>query len=630
MIPTNLLPRKSRLFLLLVLLALVQQALWPQEPYTVREHYTKHEYMIPMRDGVKLYTAVYIPNDTTQQYPILMTRTPYSSAPYGPDVFPMWNGNLRSKMFREGYVIVYQDVRGRYMSEGDFVNVRPYIPNKKGPKDIDESSDTYDTIDWLVKNISCSNGRVGISGVSYPGFYSSMAAIDAHPALKAVSPQAPVSKWFDRDDFFHNGAFMLPHAFNFYASFGWPRPKPKSEPDTRFDHGTPDEYQFFLDLGPVANADKKYFKGQVSFWTEITKNGVWNEFWAKRNILPHLKNIRPAVMVVGGWFDMENLFGALHTYESIETQSPSTTNTLVMGPWSHGQWDFGNQGDALGVVQFGTKLNEFFLDSLEAPFFRYYLKDEGNPRIPEAAVFQTGANQWRMLDRWPPSGLEQRSLYLLPGGKLSFDPPGAGSPAFDEYVSDPEKPVPYTNEIRHWYNPAFPVEDQRFASRRPDVLVYTSEVLEQDITIAGPLNPALFVSTSGTDADWVVKVIDVYPDDTPNPAKNPMGIKMGGYQQLVRGDVMRGKFRNSLAKPEPFVPNTVTPVDFELLDVFHTFKKGHRIMVHIQSTWFPMIDRNPQTFVDIFRATDSDFQKATQRVYHTPEYPSHIAVGVYR
>ena len=614
--------------LFVVLCAVALPAAVAQDSFSVRDAYTKHEYMIPMRDGVRLFTAVYVPKDTTTTHPILMTRSPYSSGPYGANVYPAWSGNLRNKFFREGYIMVFQDVRGRYMSEGEFVDVRPYIPNKKGPKDIDESSDAYDTIDWLIKNVPRTNGRVGISGVSYPGFYSSMSAIDAHPALKAVSPQAPVSKWFDRDDFFHNGALLLPHAFNFYASFGWPRPAPKSEPDKRFDHGTPDEYKFFLELGPVRNADAKYFKGQVSFWTQLTQNGVWNDFWAERNILPHMKNIKPAVMVVGGWFDMENLFGALHLYEAIENQSPKTTNTLVMGPWSHGQWDFGTEGDALGIVRFGSKLNQFFLDSLEAPFFRYYLKGEGSSKAPEAAVFLTGTNEWRMLESWPPKNVQKRSLYLHAGGKLSFDPPGAGTPAYDEYISDPAKPVPYTSEIGHWYNSAYPVEDQRFASRRSDVLVYVSDVLSEDLTVAGPVLPSLFVSTSGTDSDWIVKVIDVYPDDTPSPPKNPQGIKLGGYEQLVRGDVIRGKFRNSLSKPEPFVPNKVTAVNFELLDVFHTFKKGHRVMVHIQSSWFPKIDRNPQTFVDIFAATESDFLKATQRVYHSVEFPTQITFGV--
>jgi putative CocE/NonD family hydrolase len=515
------------------------------------------------------------------------------------------------------------------MSGGEFVNVRPYIENKNGAQDIDETTDTYDTVDWLLENVPNHNGRVGISGISYPGFYTSMGAIDAHPAVKAVSPQAPVSKWMAGDDWYHNGAFLLSHAFNFYIRFGWPRPGPKSEPDPPFDYGTPDGYKFFLELGPVANAEAEYFKGEVPFWQKLVNHGQWDEFWAERDILQHLSGIKPAVLVVGGWYDSENLFGVLKTYYSIESKNPNGTNMIVMGPWSHGQWAR-DDGQKLGDIDFGSRTSDYYTEHIEAPFFNHYLKGEATPKLAEAMMFDTGAKEWRFLDSWPPQSREERKIYFGAGGKLSFEKPGTTGKGYDEYVSDPAKPVPYTAEIAHWYNPAYLLEDQRFVANRPDVLVYQTDSLQEDVTLAGPIWPSLYVSTSGTDSDWIVKVIDVYPDDTPDPAPNPTGVKLGGYQKLVRGDVLRGKFRNSLSDPVPFKSNEVTEVEFELQDVFHTFKKGHRIMVQIQNTWFPLIDRNPQKFVDIYQATEADFQKATQRVFHDREHPSHLRVEVMR
>ncbi len=632
--PIAVLTRYAHLIALLVVLSALRSA--AQEPFSIAEHYTKHEYMIPMRDGVKLFTAVYTPKETTLTYPFILTRTPYSSSPYGENQFPPSVGTQGERLFREGYIVVVQDVRGRYMSEGEFVNVRPYIAVKKSTRDIDETTDTYDTVDWLVKNVPRNNGRVGIMGISYPGFYTSMGTIDAHPAVKATSPQAPVSKWMDGDDFFHNGAFLLPHAFNFYAWFGKPRPKPKSTMDIPFNHGTPDEYKFFLELGPLPNANRKYLKDSVAFWNEMMQHGTWDSFWEAHNILPHLRNIKPATLVVGGWFDSENLFGALNTYSSIEKQNLNNRNMLVMGPWSHGQWG-SDWGDSLGHIQWGFKTGLFYVDSIIVPFFNYHLKGGSEPKLAEAMVFETGRNVWRLLESWPPINVTSTNVYLTKSDRLSFEPPDksrTGESEYDEYLSVPAKPVPYTAEITHWYNPAFPVEDQRFAARRPDVLVYQSDVLAEDLTLAGPITASLFVSTSGTDSDWIVKLIDVFPDSVTSTNRflgagyDERTLRLKGYQMMVRGDVMRGKFRNSLSKAEPFVPNKVTKVEFVLNDVFHTFKKGHRLMVQIQSSWFPMIDRNPQKFVDIYNATESDFQKATQRVYRSAPWSSHLKLPV--
>jgi uncharacterized protein len=605
-----------------------------QEPYTVIDHYNKHEYMIPMRDGVKLFTAVYTPKDTTQNYPIIINRTPYSSAPYGENMYPLYLGPQAEKFYREGYIMVSQDVRGKYMSEGVYLNVRPYVVNKKGPKDIDESSDTYDTVDWLIKHIAHNNGRVGIYGISYPGFYTTTGTIDAHPAVKATSPQAPVSKWFGGDDFFHNGAFLLPHAFDFFASFGWPRVAPTMHDGRAFNHGITDGYKFFLDLGPLSNANKKYLKDSVAFWNDIMNHGTWDSFWEARNILPHVKNIKPATLVVGGWYDSENLYGALNLFAAINKLNPKNQNRIVMGPWSHGEWGR-DSGDSLGYIKWGSSTGKFFVDSIVTPFFNYYLKEKGSPRLAKAMVFETGTNAWKFLDSWPPENTTPSNLYLNENGHLSFTAPTQVSKEgeFDEYLSDPSKPVPYTSEIRHWYNAAFPVEDQRFAWTRPDVLVYESEVLTEDVTVAGPITANLFVSTSGTDSDWIVKLIDVLPETVSfagrgGPPLDQNVAKLRGYQMMVRGDVFRGKFRNNMAKPEPFVPNQVTTIHYVLNDIFHTFKKGHRIMVQIQSTWFPMIDRNPQTFVDIYHAKESDFQKATERVYHSPQWSSSLTLPI--
>ncbi len=599
----------------------------------VKAHYTKYEYRIPMRDGKRLFTAVYVPKDQSKSYPILLTRTPYNVKPYGVD---QYKENLGpSPLFgKAGYIFVYQDVRGRWMSEGEFVNMRPHNPNK-GPTDIDESSDTYDTIEFLLKRVPNHNGKVGQWGISYPGFYTAAGMIDAHPALKAVSPQAPVTDWFIGDDWHHNGALFLPHMFNFMGRFDRPRPEPTRKFNPTFDHETPDGYDFFLKLGRLSDAGIRHFKGEAAFWDEAMKHGTYDDFWKARNIRAHLKEIKPAVLTVGGWFDAENLFGALEVYKKLKKNSPQTKNRLVMGPWVHGGWSR-DDGSKLGDVTFNAKTGEFYREQIEFPFFEHHLKGKESSNHPEAWVFETGTNVWRMHPTWPPQGVRPRPLFFHAGGKLREEMPADIRPeeGHDEYVSDPARPVPFLDKITIGMAPEYMTADQRFASRRPDVLVFETGPLEEDLTIAGPIQANLFVSTSGSDSDWVVKVIDVYPNDYPDPTtdtnqrRNPVSVKMGGYQQLVRGDVMRGKFRNSFEKPEAFVSGKPAAVKFELQDVYHTFRTGHRLMIQVQSTWFPLVDRNPQTFVDIYTAKDTDFRKATQRMYRTRELPSHVVVQV--
>ncbi len=624
-----------RVVLPLVLLAVFGRA---QGLEYIKANYTKYEYQAPMRDGKKLFTAVYVPKDAAQSYPILLSRTPYSVGPYGADRYPasLYPGE---KFVREGYIFVRQDVRGRWKSEGQFTNVTPHKPVKRGPQrdglpatvqDVDESTDTYDTIEWLIKNIPNNNGRVGMLGISYPGFYSAAGMIDAHPALKAVSPQAPVPDWFIGDDFHHNGALYLAHAFNFFARFERPHPEPGTFDTGSFNAGTPDGYRFFLNIGPLSNVNIRHFKNLVPYWNELMEHANYDAYWQARNILPHLKSIKPAVMTVGGWFDAEDLYGPLKIYEAVEKSSPGAYNILVMGPWYHGGWA-GSDGDALGHVRFGSKTGVFYRENIEFPFFNYHLKGKGELKLPEAYVFETGTNIWRSYDAWPPKNAAAKSLYFHPGGRLSFEPPAesaAASAAFDEYVSDPAKPVPYIGGTAFNMTREHMVEDQRFASSRTDVLVYETEPLTEDLTLAGPVVPDLYVSTTGTDSDWVVKLIDVYPADVPDPDPNPTGVRLGGFQQLVRGELFRGRFRNSFEKPEPFVPGKVARVRFTMPDVNHTFRRGHRVMIQVQSSWFPLVDRNPQKFVDIYHARAEDFQKATERVYRARPSASSVQVSV--
>ncbi len=586
--------------------------------------YVKSEHMIPMRDGVRLYTSVYRPREVAEPLPVLLVRTPYGCDPYGPDAFP---SRVRSPeaLLRDGVIFVKQDVRGCFQSEGAFVNMRPHIPSKRGPQDIDESSDTYDTIDWLIRELPANNGRVGMVGISYPGFYCSAGMIDAHPALVAVSPQAPIADWFF-DDFFHHGAFFLPHAFNFFASFGKPRPAPTTQWAAGVTHGTPDGYQFFLDLGSLRNVNERWYHGQVAFWDEIAAHPTYDEFWQARNILPHLQRVAPHVLVVGGWFDAEDLYGALNTYRAIERQNPGVRNRLVMGPWAHGDWG-ADAGDRLGNVHFGEATGQTFRETIEAPFFLAALKDRGEFNAAEAIVFETGSNAWREFDAWPPRAAISRGFYLEPGGGLNWNspkPPEAGD-VFDEFVSDPAKPAPFTEVISIGMTDEYMTDDQRFAGRRPDVLVYRGEPLTADMTFAGPVLAELLVSTSAGDADWVVKLIDEYPPDAADYPGMRAGQRLGGYQMLVRSEVFRGRYRESYSAPRPFTPNEPTRVDVPLQDVLHTFRAGHRIVVQIQSTWFPLVDRNPQRYVEnIFEADDADFIRATHRVYRS----SRIVAGV--
>lgn len=610
-----------------------------QQADYILAHYTKYEYMVPMRDGKKLFTSIYRPKDDSRPYPFMLMRTPYSVGPYGIDKYRNRLGP--SPAFdKEGYIFVNQDVRGRWMSEGEFTNMTPHIAMKKAKTDVDESSDTYDTIEWLIKNIPNHNGRVGQWGISYPGFYTAAGMIDAHPALKAVSPQAPVADWFVGDDFHHNGALFLPHCFNFLANFGKPRPEPTTKfPYMPFDHGTPDGYDFFLRMGTLNYADKLYLKGEVAFWNDMMKHGTYDDFWKSRNIRQYInKDVKPAVLTVGGWYDAENLFGALHVGKNV---SSKPENTLVMGPWVHGGWNRGD-GDSLGNVKFNAKTGEYFRDKIQFPFFQQHLQGKGDWKAPGAWVFETGTNQWRKFGNWPPLDSEMREFKFMPGGVITslFDDikqlpeevirtnNSQSDTSFDEFVSDPSKPVPYIDKIGIGMDREYMIADQRFASRRTDVLTYSTGVLKNDLTIAGPIEVELVVSTSSTDADWIVKIIDVYPDDAADPDPNPANVRMGGYQQLLRGDVMRGKFRNSYEKPEAFVPGKPTQVKFTMPDIFHTIRPGHKLMVQVQSSWFPLVDRNPQTFCDIYQAKEADFQKATHRVYHFAENGSKIVVRV--
>ena len=584
----------------------------------LEENYNKQEYRIEMRDGVTLFTAVYSPIDNSVKYPIIIWRTPYSSGPYGEDKFPVYRRETWQHFIKDKYIIVFQDVRGRFMSEGNFVDMTPYITKKKSKDDIDETTDTYDTVDWLVKNIPNNNGRGGLWGISYPGFYAAMASIDAHPSVKAVSPQAPISDWFANDDWHHNGALQLAECFPFEYVFGVQRDGLVQDWPEEFKFGTKDGYDFYLNLGPLKNSDKKYFHNKIPFWDSLMKHGTYDYFWKERNTLPHFYNIKPAVLIVGGWFDAENLYGALHTYNSIEEKNLDNKCYLVMGPWIHGGW-VRTDGSKLGDINFGSRTGEYYIKNIELPFFNYYLKGKGKLNLPEASIFETGSNKWQRYNSWPPVNSADVSLYLTENHSLSFDSSRVGD-GFDSYISDPSDPVPFTKETTTDIPKSYMIEDQRFTNSRPDVLVYKTGILNDDLTFAGDVTADLFISTTGTDADWIVKLIDVFPEDSVSPE----GIDYSGYEMMVRGNILRGKFRESLEIPRPFIPEKVTNIKFDLMDISHTFKKGHRIMIQIQSSWFPLFDRNPQKFVDIYNADENDFQKTEQRVYFSKDYPSRI------
>ena len=591
-------------------------------------HFEKAEQHIAMRDGIKLFTSLYIPKDKSVKHPFLIIRTPYSCKPYGEkDYSAFWHSDYMMKLAKQNYIIVFQDVRGRYMSEGVFADVRPFNKNKKG-KEIDEASDTYDSIDWLVKHTENNNGRVAVTGISYPGFYATQAALSGHPALVAVSPQAPVTDWFMGDDFHHKGAFFLMDAFSFYPFFGIPHPKPSATYSEGFSFKSDDNYAAYLKTGALKNF-ARLMGDSILFWHEMYQHPNYDAWWQERNARVGLYNVKPAMLWVGGLFDAEDCFGAWNTFKATETQSPATSNKIVMGPWYHGQWT--DDGSYLGNIQFGVNTSLYYQDSIFIPFLNHYLLGTAAPHLDKATIFFSGENAWKKFDQWPPKNITARSLYLADNFGLVLDKTPSGKNAYDEYVSDPQKPVPYTSGIHFKRTREYMTDDQRFASRRPDVLTYETEVLENDITLAGPVIADLKVSLSTTDADFLVKVIDVFPDDFRYPedwSDNGKDYPMGGYQMLVRGEIMRGKFRNSFEKPEPFTPGKITQVKWELPDVAHTFKKGHRIMIQIQSSWFPLADRNPQKFIDIYKADDSDFQKSTIRVYHEATHPSKIILPV--
>ena len=602
-----------------------------QDSAWVMDNYTKKELYIPMRDGVKLFTAIYTPKDMSEKHPILMRRTPYSCAPYGEQNFPsnLWTRHWRYYA-RENYIFVVQDVRGAWMSEGEFEDVRPFNPNKKG-NEIDEASDTYDAIDWLIKNLPNNNGNVGVFGISYPGFYSTMAAASGHPALKAVSPQAPVTEWFLGDDFHHNGAFFQMDGFSFYSSFGKPRPKPTTARPGGFVSTIRDNYKFYLEAGTLKNLSK-LMGDSIKFWHEMYKHPNYDDWWKARDARRAMYNIKPAMLTVGGLFDAEDCYGAWNLYKAIEKQNTGIHNKIVMGPWSHGQWG-ALDGTQLGNIQFGSNTTTWYQNNIEIPFFNYYLKGKGaDPKLAEATIFITGENQWKNFDQWPPSNTSNQSIYFQSNGSLSWNKPTDKKSA-SEYVSDPAHPVPYTEDVHFNRTSAYMNDDQRFASRRPDVLTFQTNVLTEDLTLAGPVVADLLVSITGTDADFVVKIIDVFPDDFayPGAAAQRAGgttYPMRGYQMLVRGEIMRGKFRNSFETPAPFTPNKIEKVKFDLPDVAHTFKKGHRLMIQIQSSWFPLADRNPQKFVNIYECSEADFQKATIRLYHDGTNSSSISLPV--
>ena len=612
----------------------------------IKDNYTKREVMIPMRDGVKLFTSIYEPKAQTEKYPIMFDRTPYSVAPYGKDK----DGNEQFKTSlgpdeffpREGFIFVYQDVRGRWGSEGEFVNVRPETA-RPGTKDIDESTDTYDTIDWLVKNVPNNNGRVGMWGISYPGFYTSAGAINSHPALKAISPQAPVSDWFHGDDMHHNGALFLAQNYAFFKGFGQPRPVPVTSGDylTKWTgRDTQDGYDYFVKTGGLKETADSYQIGlgmRIKFWDEMMLHPDYDQYWKDRNVLPKLKGIKAAVMTVGGWYDNEDLYGALETYRHIERQNPGIFNVLVVGPWFHGGWARGD-GDFLGTAYFGAKTSLYYREKIEFPFFNYFLKDKGDiANIKEANVFDTGTNQWKTFNDYEPTNGTDTALYLTANGGLTFSTDALKAQSgYDQYVSDPAKPVPYTQKITLNYPRDFMTEDQRFAATRPDVLVYQTAPLAEDMTVAGSIKPYLFISSSGTDSDYVVKLIDVFSDDYKYPAgvtppeNSAFSVfQPGGYEMLLRGEPFPARFRNGFEKPVPLVPNEVAKIQYTMPGITHTFKKGHRIMVQIQSTWFPLVARNSQKFMENYQlATAADFQKATERVYYGGKNASTIVLPI--
>ncbi|WP_228073585.1 CocE/NonD family hydrolase [Kordiimonas pumila] len=598
------------------------------ENYDVKAHYDKAEYSIPMRDGKKMFTAVYRPKDRSKDYPILLFRTPYSIKAYGDDFPPVMRMAPSVDFLKSGYIIVLQDLRGTYKSEGDFKVIRSIRDNKDDPVAIDASTDNYDTIEWLLHNIEGNNGKVGQWGISYPGWTTVMGMVDAHPALVASSPQASPSDMFVGDDWHHNGAFRLMYSFSWMNFAARKRDDLTTELAKPFDYGTPWGYEFFLNAGPTSELNEKYFGGAIPAWNDFIDHPNYDKFWKDQVALPHMKNINHSILNVAGWFDAEDFYGPISIYNEIEKTTPGNKSTLVVGPWRHGGW-LTMDGSYLGDIQFGSKTSEYYQKNIVFPFFEYNLKGKGDWNPAEAIVFETGNNEWHRFDQWPPKASKVKNLYFQEGGKLSFNKPADKSKkAFDKYVNDPAKPVPFSTEIITAPGHDWMIEDQRQVSTRPDVLTYRTDVLEEDITIAGPILASLFVSTTGTDADYFVKLIDVYPGDAPDVEIEHQKVKMGDYQMLVGVEVMRAKYRESMSDPKPLKPGKVTPISFNIWDKFHTFKKGHRIMVQVHSSWFPAYDRNPQQFMDIYRATEKDFKTAEHDIYRSVQFPSHLELPV--
>ncbi len=606
----------------------------PAAAAAVKARYQKLEVRILMRDGVKLFTSIYLPRDTSGAHPMLMDRTPYGVAPYGPDAYRTSMGPSGNPVFMDrNFIFVYQDARGRFESEGAFTEMTPHKDVKPTRADVDESTDSYDTIDWLVKNLPHTNGKVGIYGTSYPGFYTTASCIDPHPALVACEPGAPMTDLWMGDDLFHNGAFMLGANYDFYQGFGRTPRNPALGPDPRYprpDNGG-DAYKFFLAMGPVGPGSRTALPPETApLWNIVLAHPSYDAYWKARDISRHVTRM-PAMLEVGGYYDAEDLAGPWRTWRGIETLAPATDNHIAIGPWSHGGWARG-EGNAHGTLHWATTTGPWFRDSVEAPFFLHHLAGAPAPALPKVLVYRTGGEQWDRYDAWPPKNAHSRSLYLQPGGKLGWTKPAAASGArqYGEYVSDPADPVPVVARADRSGMPRdYMTGDQRFAAERPDVLTFQTDPLTEDVTIAGPVSPALHVATSGTDGDWVVKLIDVFPPDAPNWVADTTGFVVAGYQQLVRGEPFRGRYRRDPARPVAFVPNQPDSLRYAMPDINHTFRKGHRIMVQIQSSWFPLNDRNPQTFVpNIFEAKPSDFRKATVRVYHSATHDSRLEVHV--
>jgi putative CocE/NonD family hydrolase len=595
-----------------------------QRSASFSENYVKREYRVPMRDGVHLFTAVYAPRDRSRSYPILLRRTPYGCHPYGEEQYAALDLVTPSALLTAvGYIFVVQDVRGCFMSEGEWVHMRPFADGGADPSLIDESTDTYDTIEWLLANVANHNRRVGMWGASYPGFYAAAALVDSHPSLKAVSPAAPQADWFF-EDVHQNGAIRLADVFGFLVDVGWPRPGPSTRRSSHHVPSFEDGYRFFLDLGSLRNIDRAYFRDRISIWREIVAHPNYDHFWRRRNLLPHLRDIRPATLTVGGWFDESNLYGTLNVFRTLRSHNAHGEHSLVIGPWQHTGWE--SEDDDFGDVRFGRNTGLYFQRRILVPFLERHLREGVAEDQASVEVFNTGVNEWRVFSAWPPAAAGHKTLFLHSGGRLT---PSAAmtddAVTFTEFVSDPADPVPFTALTTAETPASYMTEDQRFVASRPDVLVFRTSPLVRDLTIAGPITADLWVTTSGSDADWIVKIIDAFPDGSAIGSDSSMNDRNAGYQMLVRGGVIRGRFRDSFSNPEPFTPNKPTRVAFDLLDVLHTFRRGHRLMVQIQSSWFPLIDRNPQRYVpNIFLADPEAFVTARHRVLCSRTYPSQI------